>query len=225
MHGFNQLHMFGLQFDWYGAGRDDARYLTDWRNATITYDPGQSHDNRYRRDSYRATPGIDPTGRMFATAGDRLLRYQFYPPDVLVHTSDFGLQQRHAQPGDRIVQRIRLFPRPGLPLLDVLTMNEISAVVDEPCRKGISYVTTRQHGEVGLWSAEVTWEPDNRVVLAVRAVARPVRSMPEALHPLLRALQLRAHQRGIQSFIAALTETSAADPSHKGGFAADTGMS
>jgi uncharacterized protein (UPF0548 family) len=108
-----------------------------------------------------------------------------------------------------VLQRIRVLYLTGLPVLDVLTMNEVSEVIDEPRRRGLSYVTTRRHGEVGEWSAVVEQADDGQVYLRVRSLAWPAPTMPLLTHPIMRALQLRAHQRGIQTFA---REVRAAQP-------------
>lgn len=193
-----------LRLEWFGSARQDAAYLEHWRGAALSHQQGQPPAARARADRYRVLLGSDATGGLFARAAERLLRYQFYPDDVLVHTSDFTRQQRAAQPGDRVLQRIRVLYLTGLPVLDVLTMNEVSEVIDEPGRRGLSYVTTRRHGEVGEWSAVVEQADEGKVYLRIRSLAWPAPTMPLLTHPIMRALQLRAHQRGIQAFAAAV---------------------
>ena len=55
----------------------------------------------------------------------------------MLNTSDFQLEDRPVRSGDRVVQRIRLLLAWNRPVLEVLTMNEITEVIDEPRRKGL----------------------------------------------------------------------------------------
>lgn len=176
----------------FGNAAQDSRLLADWRTVPLTYSAGQAvrgaHIDHHEQQ-LAAAAGL----ALFQRAADHLLRYHFYPPDVMLHTSDFGLQQRHMRVGDRIVQRIR-----AVPGLDVLTMNEVTAVNDEPHYAGFTYTTTARHDEIGQWSAQVDWRDDNALVLTIDSVGRA--AVPAVLMPIARYIQLRAHRRGIAHF-------------------------
>jgi uncharacterized protein (UPF0548 family) len=125
------------------------------------------------------------------------LRYRFYPPDVMMHTSDFDQQRRRMKTGDHIVQRIRI-----LPGLDVLTMNEVMRMTDESRSAGFAYATTAKHDEVGQWSADVTLDDAGALHLRIHSVGKA--NLPFFMKPFARWIQLRAHRRGIAAFKAAL---------------------
>jgi uncharacterized protein (UPF0548 family) len=79
-------------------------------------------------------------------------------------------------------------------------MNEVTAVVDEPRRRGFTYTTTQCHAEMGEWTAVVEWRETGDVTLTMRAVSKPGPRLPGFAHGLARRLQLRAHRRGLAAF-------------------------
>jgi hypothetical protein len=191
----------GAKFVLFGIGQgNDARYLDLWRNAPLTYTPGQPIDATWHIDHHEDVIAPDCTPELFERAGDLLLRYQFYPPSLMHHVSDFSRENRHMRPGDRIVQRIHGFPVFGFPLVDGITMNEVIKVIDEPRRKGFTYVTTAAHVELGEWSAQVEWRDDGALVLTIDATARLAYHMPRIMIPHARKRQLRAHDLGMEAF-------------------------
>jgi uncharacterized protein (UPF0548 family) len=120
----------------------------------------------------------------------------FYPNDIMEHTSDFSVHDRRMRAGDRIVQRIRV---PGLRgLVNVLTMNEVVGVIDEPRCASFAYATTAQHDEIGQWSARLDWPDDRSLWLTVHSYGWP--SVPWFMRAWGRRFQLHAHQRGITNF-------------------------
>ena len=131
---------------------------------------------------------------LFERAADHLLRYHFYPEDVMLHTSDFSLVNRRMRVNDRIVQRIHVVPG----LIDILTMNELVGVIDEARRAGFAYATTAKHDEIGQWSAQVQWRDDASLWLTIDSYGGP--DVPWFARSLARRIQLRAHQRGIVHF-------------------------
>ena len=179
----------------------DGRCLADWRETPRTfYAHGLAEGAGWHHDRYEELIAADSSGRLFARAADLIMRYQFYPPGVLRFTADFSQQERWAQPGDRILQRVRVVRLLGLPVVEVLTMNEVCEVIDEPERHGFCCVTTAVHDEVGQWSVWVEWRDRQQVVLVMEALSRPGEGLPDYLKPLLRRLQLRAHRLGLAAF-------------------------
>jgi len=190
---------------WCERGADDARYLALWRDAPLTYTPGQRHEGMWKYDHHALTLGPDPDGRLFAVASELLFRYHFYPPAVMASVSDFSLEGRAMRPGDRVVIRIRLLALPGLPLLDVLAMNEISTVLRESDYSRMSYVTTAAHAEVGEWAAAVRRDAmTGDVSVMIDSVSRTVEPINEGQRLLARRLQLRAHRLGMAHFRSAV---------------------
>lgn len=191
--------------EWPGRITPEDRWLTDWRDAHRTYRPGDEHrppaNVRWKEDHHRHRIGYDATGDLLRAARDLLFRYEFYPPDVMVHAADYHRQQRPMRPGDRIVQRI--YPIPALRFLSVLTMTEVSAVEASPTHARFVYVTTTAHREIGWWAAGVEWDPaTGELVATIDAVSRTGPGVPFFLKPYTRWLQLRAHRRGLDHFTA-----------------------
>ena len=188
------------KLNWFDDGCCDVQYLDVWNDVAVSYRQGQPIDESWHVDQYKLSLGHDEDGRLFQNAADRLMRYQFYPDDVLSHVSDSGLWDRWVQVGDRIVQRIHLFSLFGKPILDVLAMNEVSHVIAEPRRYGFTYVTVKGHVEQGEWSACLDWRDDGELILTVKAISKPVPAEPARNYGFMRALQKSAHQRGLQYF-------------------------
>src|SRR5262245_39515696 len=143
--------MKGAKFAFFGLGREnDVRYIDLWRDVPLTYHPGQAVDDTFHSDHHETVIMPEATPRSFGNAADLLLKYHFYPPQLMQHVSDFSRENRTMRPGDRIIQRINGLALLGLPfsLADGITMNEIAALTDEPRRKGFTYVTTEAHAEM-----------------------------------------------------------------------------
>ncbi|WP_420629430.1 DUF1990 family protein [Candidatus Leptofilum sp.] len=188
------------KLNWFDDGCCDVKYLDIWNSAPRSYQPGQPIDHSWQMDSYELPLGVDEDGRLFKKASDKLMRYQFYPHDVMSHVSDFGLWNRWVQAGDRIVQRIHLFSLFGKPILDAVTMTEVTQVILEPRRYGFTYVTVDTHVEQGEWSACLEWRKDNALILTVKATSRPRPEEPTRNYSFMRRLQQAAHQRGLEYF-------------------------
>lgn len=188
------------KLDWFDDGCCDVKYLDIWNKAPVSYQPGQPIDESWHIDNYSLSLGYDGDGRLFRQAADRLMRYQFYPDDVLGYVSDFSLWDRWVQVGDRIVQRIHLLSLFGKPILDVVTMNEISHVIAEPRCYGFTCVTVDTHVEQGEWTAHIEWCDDGELRLEVKAISKPVAEEPARNYSLMRTLQKSAHERGLQNF-------------------------
>ena len=184
------------RFSLFGHAAHDAQLLAQWRSASLTFHTGDAPAGLHT-DHYDVAVREPANDADFARAADLLLRYQFYPPDVMLHTSDFDQARRRMQAGDRIVQRIRLFPG-----LDVLTMNEVTRVTDAPRCAGFTYTTTAKHDEIGEWSADVTLEDAGGLRLRIHSIGKA--NLPFFMKPFARLIQLRAHRRGIATFKAAL---------------------
>jgi uncharacterized protein (UPF0548 family) len=190
---------------WFNRDRQlDAQYLSAWREAPVTYDPDQVVDHHWNADHYETVLGKDGSGSLFERAAVITLMNQFYPPDVLVTTSDFGVEKRPVQVGDRVLQRIRLFQIAGRPIYDVLTLNEITEVVQETRRVGFTYNTTSIHSEIGEWSSVVEWRGNGEVVLVIDVISRALPGAAAVARWFTRRMQLRAHTLSVQNFQALL---------------------
>lgn len=184
----------------FGRDKNLAHYLTAWRDSPLTYTLEQANQAGWKRDYYEEQICVDSTGRLFQRAADLLKQYAFYPASVMSHHADFAQANRSAQVNDRVCQRIKVLNLAGLPLLDILTMNEITQIINEPTKQGLGYTSTTAHDEVGHWSAWVEWRDKKQVVLIVESISRSAAHVPIALRPLTRRIQLRAHKLGIQAF-------------------------
>ena len=74
------------KLDWLDDGCCDVKYLDIWNNAPLSYQQGQPIDDSWHVDTYELSLGVDKDGRLFKNAADQLMRYQFYPDDLLSHT-------------------------------------------------------------------------------------------------------------------------------------------
>jgi uncharacterized protein (UPF0548 family) len=189
---------------WFGSPKNDQSYLEQWHNVPLTYSPGQTIDENWHIDRYEILLGSDSSGDLFRRAAQMTLRNRFYPTQVMVNTSDFGLENRAVQVGDRVLQRIRILMFASLPILETLTLNEITEVIDEPRHKGFTYITTAVHSEMGEWSPSVHWRENGEVVLVIEVVSRTRPGSSRLAERITRWLQLRAHRLSIHNFRALL---------------------
>ncbi len=191
---------------WFGNGRQsDGQYLQTWREAPLTYSSDQEIDFNWNVDRYEIILGKDNSGQLFQRAAELTLHNQFYPAEVMSTVSDFSRENRKVRPGDRVVQRISLLEYKGIPILDVLTMNEISEVIQEPRRAGFTYITTAAHSEIGEWSPLVEWRDNGEVVLVIDVISRIRPGVSSLARRFARRMQLRAHKLSIQNFLARLS--------------------
>jgi uncharacterized protein (UPF0548 family) len=192
---------------WFDDGCCDVKYLDEWQDAPLSFTPGQATDSDWQTDSYEKIILPQANGRFFQKAADQLLRFHFYPKQILCFTGDFTLEQRRVRPGDRIVQRIHLFKLFNWPILDAIAITEITDVVDEPRRAGFSYVTVFPHVAQGQWQAAVIWDESGALRLTVDSILRPDPVEPASNHSLIRYHQRQAHQQGLSHF-AQLVQTT-----------------
>jgi hypothetical protein len=190
---------------WFGQGREnDGRYLDLWRHAPLTYSPAQELDHSWNVDHYETVLGKDDTGDLFRRAARLTLTNQFYPAEVMHSSSDYARENRPIQTGDRILQRIRLFQIAGRSILEVLTMNEITELIQEERRAGFTYTTTAAHSEIGAWTPVVEWRDNGEVVLVIDVVSRVHPGSSSLSQRFTRRMQLRAHRLSITNFLAQL---------------------
>jgi uncharacterized protein (UPF0548 family) len=185
---------------WFDDGCCDVKYLDEWQNAPLSFTPGQVTDSNWYSDSYEQVILSQANSRSFQKAADLLLRYQFYPGYILSFTSDFKREQRRLRVGDRIVQRIHLLQLSGRPILDVVSMTEVSEVLNEPRRAGFSYVTVSPHVVQGQWQAAVVWDKSGTLRLTVDSILRPDPVEPASNRSLIRYYQRKAHRQGLSHF-------------------------
>ncbi len=193
--------MIRFMLEWFPKSPPLETYLDKLGQPGNNFNPEQPIDNTWHVDQHEIPLGFDQKpgpdqDDLFERAVHLLLRYQFYPTSVLHHTSDFARENRNLRFGDRIVQRIHAIPF----LLDVITMNRITATFAEPNRIGFTYTTTEHHLEMGEWTATVLRKRDGQVALVMYAVSKPGPKMPLWAMPFSRAVQIRAHRLGMANF-------------------------
>lgn len=185
--------------DWFPKSKDDKKFLDHWEYPDSNFNPNQPTDSTWYVDMHEIHLGLEDNSReygLFDRAVELLYRYQFYPETIMEHVSDFEYEGRRPQLGDRIVQRVHAIKG----ILDVISMTRISGLLFEQYRKGLTYVTTNHHLEMGEWTATIVKKKDNHVVLIVQAVSKHAPSMPFWAKPFARMVQLRAHRLGIANF-------------------------
>jgi uncharacterized protein (UPF0548 family) len=186
---------------WFGRGRgQDVRLLDEWRDAPVNYTPGRSLDRFWNTDHYNVALGTDSPGNLFQRAALLVMRNRFYPRSVMDFIGDFSLADRVVQKGDRVVQRVRVITLAGIPILEAITLNEITHVIDETDRKGFTYSTTQVHSEIGEWSPCVERHPDGSVRLRIDVISRVRPEISPRGRSFTRRLQLRAHRLSIEHF-------------------------
>jgi len=79
-------------------------------------------------------------------------------------------------------------------------MNEIYAVIDEPRRKGFTYVTTQAQIERGEWSPTIEWRGNSDLYLTIHVLSHLAYDVPPYQLRLIRRLQIGAHHQGIEAF-------------------------
>ncbi|MCS6909754.1 MAG: DUF1990 domain-containing protein [Anaerolineales bacterium] len=187
------------RLDWFPrlSARDDAHLLDQWRAARPTYRRGDELNGMaWKHDRHTHIIFPQATHAQFERAAHLLWRYDFYPPELMEHVSDFSRAGRTLREGDLIVQRIHAVPG----LLDVLTAVRVSEVIDEPRRKGFAYVTTQAHFKIGEWWCWVERQLDGVLTVNIRSVSRPGPRLPGWQRGFARRLQQRAHREGLAHF-------------------------
>jgi len=195
----------GSATSWFGNPRNDQVYLDAWRSAPLSYAPGQPIGAGWNVDRYEVLLGNDSSGKLFSRAARITLHNRFYPPHVMINTADYDEEDRTVQVGDCVLQRIRILSMGRRPVLETLTLNKITEVIDEPRRKGFTYATTNIHKEVGEWSALLEWRENGDMVLVIEVASMPRPDLSPLARRITRLLQLRAHQLSIQNFRALLS--------------------
>jgi uncharacterized protein (UPF0548 family) len=198
---------------WFDDGCCDIKYLDKWQNAPLSFTPGQVTDTNWYSDSYEKVVLSQATDSLFQQAADLLLRFQFYPKQILSSTGDFDLDQRRLRRGDRIVQRIHVLRLMRRAILDVIAIAEITAVVNEPRRVGFSYATVFPHVVQGEWQIAAVWDKSGDLRLKVDSILRPDPTEPNRNHRLIRHFQRYAHQQGLNQFTRIIQKAARQSPS------------
>lgn len=193
---------------WFDDGRSDANYLDEWHDVPLNYYPDQPTGSGWHHDHHEQVIAYDDNGHLFSHAADLLMRYHFYPQHILSHVSTFSLADRWLEVGDRIVQRIHVLRLFGRPILDVVSMTEITQTIIQPRRCGFTYTTVATHVEQGEWSVTITWRPNGNLVLNLNAISRPIPQEPRRNLSFMRAFQKAAHKQGINHFQQLVTAVS-----------------
>jgi len=175
--------------NWFDDGCCDVKYLDLWNDVPLNYAPGQPIDENWHQDHFEHHIGHDLRGTLFETAASLLQQYEFYPEDIMAVIGDHNVYRRQIEIGDRIVHRVHVFQFRGRPILDAIAMTEIVNVIDEPRRFGITYATVDTHVEQGEWTAKITWQKNNDVVLTIDSLSRPVPNEPVRNYKFLRSLK------------------------------------
>lgn len=139
--------------------------------------------------------GEDAPGR-FESIADRLLRYHFYPADVMRHATTF--EGRHARPGDRIGMTLLVGLFPGYTPIALPATTEVVRAELTADTAALGYVTTRSHYGKGTWCASVT-RKDGRLQLTIDSRMMPTHPLAVAGLPLYRWYQKRAHRLGAEN--------------------------
>ncbi|MBS1722961.1 MAG: DUF1990 family protein [Armatimonadetes bacterium] len=141
--------------------------------------------------------GPDPDGSVFAALADRMMRGDYYPPDVIIFFGEFRSDGRDMRPGDRVVQQARLISFLYWPILWSVAEIYVAERTADTCTTG--YVTTDQHFGRGIWRAVLS-RKDGRLTLDVKSTASPGSFWFWVGLPVARYLQLRARRRAIEDF-------------------------
>jgi uncharacterized protein (UPF0548 family) len=185
---------------WFSRHVDLYALLDQWADAGSNYEPRGVVDDSWYVDRYEIVLGAVGGGRMFDEAVRRLFRYDFYPQSFVRIAADFLRNDRPPQVGERVVQRVRVIPG----VLDAVTMNIVSAVWEEPDRKGFTLVTSERQYETGEWTASILRRPGGEVALSVYVVSRPSRRLLFPARLFARGLQKHAHRLALTSFTRAV---------------------
>ncbi|MDP2308049.1 MAG: YndJ family transporter [Pseudomonadota bacterium] len=140
--------------------------------------------------------GPDAPGR-FEALSDALLRYHFYPPDVMVCAAAFKEEGRRARLGDRVgmVLLVRLFP--GFPAVGFPATTEVNVAEADAEHAAFGYVTTTAHYGAGAWRATLS-RHDGRLRIELRSRMLPMHPLALLGLPVYRMFQKRAHRAGLE---------------------------
>lgn len=187
--------------EWFGDGCCDVKFLDIWNDTPRTYLSSQANDSRWQTDHYEALLSANCDQEQFQKAADLLMGYRFYPPSILTALGDFNLaDERWLTVGDRIVQRIHVIRLLGKPILDLLSMAEVSQAITEPRHCGFTCVTVAPNVVQGEWSACITWRENSDLVLKVDTQFRPSPQEPAYNRALMGHLMQKAHRSGVTHF-------------------------
>lgn len=199
------------KLNWFDNGCCDVRFLDIWQSVPLNLSMNEVGESHWHHDHHEMVLGHDLNGQLFQKAAYHLLRYHFYPHTVMKATSDFGLNGRCARVGDRIVQRIHLVRLFGRPIVDVMTMTEVTQVINTPRHAMLAYATVANHITQGQWCASVEWRDDGMVLLTMSAVSRPAPQEPKRNAAYFRAFQKQANLYGI-AYLTELVKTAVVQP-------------
>lgn len=146
------------------------------------------------RDDRTFDLGLDRPGR-FDRVADALLRYRFYPPDVMRHRTTFP--DRPAKVGDRIgmVLLVALFP--GYAPIALPSTTEVDVAERDAEHVSFGYRTTTAHYGKGAWRATVT--RGERLTLRIQSRMTPTHPFAVLGLPIYRWFQRRAHRLGAEN--------------------------
>jgi hypothetical protein len=153
-------------------------------------------------DSRVVDAGPDTPGR-FEVLANALLRYHFYPPEVMVSTGAFNDEGRRARVGDRVgmVLLVPLFP--GYPAIRFPATTEVDVAEVDATHAAFGYITTTAHYGAGAWRATLFRE-GGQLKIRLQSRMRPKHPLALLGLPVYRLFQKRAHRLGLANVIAAV---------------------
>ena len=176
------------------AGTASRSLVERSRNAQLTYAPvGISLGRRPVPDGFRDVQVERVVGQgedAFRKIGYALMHWE------INRQAGFFVSSQHAavREGERVGVVM-----PFLGVLGVSAICKVVAVVAEGDRIGFAYGTLPKHPEHGEESFLLSHQPDDSVVMAVRAVSKPAAWYVKAAGPLAHAMQSRATDRYLKA--------------------------
>jgi len=108
--------------------------------------------------------------------------YKIFPNQIMSFLSEWELEKREMRIGDTIVQQVYL---PPLKMFaqKVIFGVRINQIIDEPNKKGFSYVTLKGHVEKGISTFTIE-QKDNKTLFKIHTFSEPGNLLTKIVAPI-----------------------------------------
>ena len=168
--------------------------LSKYSNNCTFFNPDIPIDDTWNVDNYECVITEVPDEPLFTKATEVIMRYQFYPDERIAVYGDFVHENKKAQPGNVILEKLMLITD----WVAVYNLMVITSFIIEPSRMGITVFSTNLSFYDGEFTAVLTRNTTGKVSFFFHRISKLNKQLPAVLHPYIRTWQRSTDQKMLE---------------------------